>query len=179
MKMRKKLQKSVKKPKPARSAKATAAADELITQPDFLTLLTICKNRQHDIDRAKGAMGGAVKLAIDKKHLDRPAFAMFQKLDRLPSGRLRTTLRHLHHYIEIGGLNDRAQEQLDALESEEVVPPLDKSRSRKKVAKANGNGAASEAKPKRVRKAKAEDPAPVPTEPSQIDLSERDDLVVH
>lgn len=109
-----------RKSKARPKVKVVSEPDKLISQPDFLSLLRACKNRQKDMDEARGSMGNAVKLAMDKKHLDRAAFAIFRRLDRLSDNKLAVTRRNLLHYLEIGGLNDRASRQLDALEQVEA-----------------------------------------------------------
>jgi hypothetical protein len=141
------------KPKP--KTKKGVPAEQMTTQPDLLSLLRTMKNRQRSMDEDRGSMGNAVKLAVEKKHLNKRAFAIYRTLERLPDSRLGPVLRNLLHYVEIGGLNDRATAQL------EFSVLTDKP--------------AKKAKPVKVEPTQEPEPMTV-TAPAQMDLSERPDL---
>jgi hypothetical protein len=143
------------KPKPKTKGKKAAPAEQMTSQPDLLSLLRTCKNRQRSMDEERGSMGAAIKNAQDKKYLNRRAFALFRSLERLPDSRLGPVLRNLLHYCEVGGLNDRATAQLE-------FSVLDQPAAKKE-------------KPVKVVAREPEpDPESVPTQ--QMDLSERPDL---
>lgn len=161
-----KKSKTIKPKQKPKGRKATAARaalepDQMIAQSDFLSLLRQVKNRQREMDEARGSMGNAVKLAADRKYLDKVAFSIFRRLDRMSDAKLAVTTRHLLHYMDIGGIEDRATRQLDAMDKIDPVA----------------------AKPKRERKKKepkaTPEPEPVTEQPpliGQMDLSERPDL---
>lgn len=167
-------QKPASKPKPSK-AKAAApspkiaklaerAKAEMISQADFLTLMRAVKNRQREMDEARGSMGNAVKQAADRKQLDKVAFSITRRLDRLSDGKLAVAYRHLMHYVVISGIEDRATRQLDAMDKIQPVP-------------------AGDPKPKRARAKKGPPVDPKTVEPEappslagQMDLSQRTDI---
>lgn len=131
---------------------AKAGSDPMISQADFLTLVRQTKNRRREMDEARGSLGNLIKQACEKKHLHRRAFSKFRSLDALSDKKLAEELRALKHYCEIGGLNDRASRQLDALDGLEPAQP-------------NGNTVV----PMKRRSRPKKEPA------VQLDLSERTD----
>jgi hypothetical protein len=133
------------------------APKQLTAQGDLLALLRTVKNRQGEMDTARGEMGNAVKQATERKYLDRVAFGIFRRLDRLPDVRLKNVLRSLRHYTKVGGLDARAEKQLDAFEEVANI-----------AAKKNGK-----------KEAVVETVLEIGTPPAQMDLAERVDVPVH
>jgi hypothetical protein len=90
--------------------KDTVKSSEVLqapTEKEFAALLRAVKSHEADKNEAVGSLGSVIQQAIVKKHLDRKAFTVFRGLARMSDKKLATTLAHLDHYIEIGGLNAR------------------------------------------------------------------------
>lgn len=88
---------------------------EAPSEKQFTTLIRAVKGHEADKNEVLGGLGATIKNAIDKQHLDRKAFAIFRGLMRMSDKKLTTTLAHLDHYIEIGGLNARILSQPDMI----------------------------------------------------------------
>lgn len=88
------------------------------SEEQFKKLVRSVKSNESDKNEAAGAIGQAVNKAIEKNHLDKKAFAIFRQLDRLSDMKLSTTLSHLEHYCEIGGLNARCEQQGELIDRE-------------------------------------------------------------
>lgn len=85
------------------------------TEKQFSVLVRAVRSHEADKNEAVGNLGATIKNAIDKQHLDRKAFGIFRGLMRMSDKKLATTMAHLEHYCEIGGLNKRAEAQGDMI----------------------------------------------------------------
>lgn len=77
----------------------------------FKSLINKITDAEKDKNDAVGRVGGLISAAVDKIHVDKKALSVFRSLKKMSNRKLATTLLHLEHYCEIGGLNDRATEQ--------------------------------------------------------------------
>lgn len=97
-------------------AKEIVKPSEVLTAPtekQFTALVRAVKSHEADKNEAVGSLGATIKNAIEKQHLDRKAFGIFRGLLRMSDKKLATTLAHLEHYCEVGGLNARVEAQPD------------------------------------------------------------------
>jgi hypothetical protein len=83
------------------------------SEKQFAALLRAVKSHEADKNEAVGSLGAVIKNAVEKQHLDRKAFGIFRGLARMSDRKLATTMAHLEHYLEIGGLNERVTRQGD------------------------------------------------------------------
>ena len=133
------------------SAKAQAATTEtakpsetlkIISEGQFNTLVRLLRGHESNKNEAVGAIGSAIADAVERKHLDRKAFGIFRTLARMSDERLATTLAHLDHYRQIGGLDDRAAQQSQMFDREETDNAIGDTDSTSPVAvEQSGNGA--------------------------------------
>jgi hypothetical protein len=95
------------------------------SEQQFKALMRAVKNADADINDAQSTKSELVKKAVDKQHLDRDAFSIFQKLNRKSDKKLATTLAHLLHYVEVGGLNERIERQGELIGREKELAETD------------------------------------------------------
>jgi hypothetical protein len=79
-----------------------------INESKLKTLIKQITNHSGTISTATGEIGSLVAKAVEKDHLDKTAFGIFRKLHKMSDEKLATTLAHLDHMIEVGGLQERA-----------------------------------------------------------------------
>lgn len=154
-----KAPKTAKLAKKAIAAVGTASAEKVPSAGDLKTLISQIKNAEKEKDEAVATVGGLISAAVEKKHFDKNALSKFRSLEKLSDRKLATTLTHLFHYIEVGGLEARASAQGDMVSRDqelaeakiETIPTgKDKVKAAKKAAttslvKAPAKGAVQEA----------------------------------
>lgn len=79
-----------------------------INESKLKTLIKQISNHAGAVSTATGEIGSLVSKAVEKDHLDKAAFGIFRKLHKMSDEKLATTLAHLDHMIEVGGLQERA-----------------------------------------------------------------------
>ena len=84
---------------------------EFPTEKEFTNLCRKVKVAEGTKNEGVSEMGGAISDAVEKKHLDKRAFGIFRRLDRLDDDKLAICLGHLYQYIAYGKLQERADRQ--------------------------------------------------------------------
>jgi hypothetical protein len=102
-----KIQRKQHKP----SGQAAPQSLKVIAETDFKRLEDSIRNAERDKNEAVSIIGGLVNAAVDKKNLDKRAFAIYRRLSKLSDLHLHTTLAHLDRYRAIGKLDERASQQ--------------------------------------------------------------------
>lgn len=104
---------AAKKPNGKKASTAATAADVMAvpSKKAFNDLLDILKGHEADKNESVGAIGSAISHAVDKDHFDKKALGIFRGLNRMSDRKLAITLAHVFHYINIGGLQARADKQ--------------------------------------------------------------------
>lgn len=112
--------KAAKKPKAKAKARVEKQEDvrpsevlRMIGERDFTNLVRRCNALKKQNRSISGEMGELVKTAVENKHLDRVAFAMFRRLNDMAPEKLATTLSCLRYYIDVGKLDEIASEQAE------------------------------------------------------------------
>lgn len=81
------------------------------SEAEFGRIVRSVRSHEKDKDAAVGSLRQVIATGVEKHHLDKRAFAIFRSLAKLSNKQLATTLAHLDHYREVGGLEQRATEQ--------------------------------------------------------------------
>lgn len=93
----------------------------LPTQKAFKSLIDDLEALEQNAKSANGEMGALIKKAANEQFFDKHALRLFRSLKRVKDNRkLATTMAHLAFYCDIGGLDERAEEQGDMIEREET-----------------------------------------------------------
>lgn len=115
---------AAKKKGGAKGAAAQAASDtgerrepmkskaQQIGVNDFLNLVRRCKSLAKQTQETAGEKGDLIRKAADNKNLDRVAFAMFMRLERMSEQKRVTTLACFDYYRDIGKLDEQEQGDL-------------------------------------------------------------------
>lgn len=90
--------------------KKKSAALRMIGVSDFRNLVKQCNNLKKKAGSANSEMGGLVSNAAENKYLDKVAFSIFRRLERMEPQKLGTTLAHLDYYRDIGRLDEKVED---------------------------------------------------------------------
>ncbi len=94
------------------SVPAAVAPTIKMTDPAaFKKLCSAVHNATADADEARAQIGGLISAAVEKRHLDKKAFAFYRVLNKMSDVKLATTRAHLLYYLEIGGIDERCERQ--------------------------------------------------------------------
>jgi hypothetical protein len=93
-----------------------------ISERDFIALYKAVKSAKADKNEAVGRHGSLIAQAVEKKHLHKRAWALFQKLDALEANQLAETWWHLEQMIMLGGLDQRMKQQLEMFDRDNLKP---------------------------------------------------------
>jgi len=96
---------------------------EFPTEKDFKNLVRKVKVAEGTKNEGVSEMGGIISDAVEKKHLDKRAFSIFRRLDRLDDDKLAICLAHLDHYRRIGLLDERASRQAELFQEAQAEEP--------------------------------------------------------
>lgn len=105
----------------ARSKKKGAAAPEseplkpsevqrVISQKKLRALMASHRTAREEVSEVSGGLGTEVKNAVKNDYLNAPVFRLIMQLDRKTPEKLRDFLDDLQHYLDISGLEKRAQD---------------------------------------------------------------------
>lgn len=72
-------------------------------------LLKECRAAQNDIDTARGEMGNSIAQATEEYHLNKKAFALIRKLDKMEPEKLRSFMDDFEAYFVMAGLLKRRE----------------------------------------------------------------------
>ena len=100
-----------KKPKKAKAVDQAKAKDigPQITERKLKTLLGKCRSTYKDQRALSGELGAAIAAAAEHDHLHKKAFTIIRSLDRLEPEKLAELLSALEYYLDISGLQQRAE----------------------------------------------------------------------
>lgn len=90
--------------------KSKEPARRMIGVDDFRKLVKRCNTLKKQAGDAASEMGGLISNASENKHLDKVAFSIFRRLDRMDVQKLATTLACFDFYRDIGGLDERVED---------------------------------------------------------------------
>jgi len=82
---------------------------KLISQNDLRNLLRTCKGLKDDLDETTGILREKIGYAVEKKNLNKKAFAELRKLDKMEPEKLADYWDTLQAYMEMGGLFERIE----------------------------------------------------------------------
>jgi hypothetical protein len=145
--------KSARRPATTANPDKLAGIGRFTTQPDLLTLTRQLRSKQSEMDETRGSMGNAVLMAVKQKGVHKQALADYRKYDKLSDPELARRLKHFLHYCEIGGLNARADQQIEAFSIAEMAGAKEPTPIERAIKKA---------KPPKVEKPEAVEPMPPP-----------------
>jgi hypothetical protein len=89
-------------------AQSSAPGRPVITENNLKKLMRSCNSLKGQQDSLLGSMREEIKNACDKQHLNKEIFALIRKLDKKTPESLNIFLEDLAHYLEISGLEARA-----------------------------------------------------------------------
>ncbi len=102
------------------AAKSSAPVRKVPSEGVLKSLLRTKRRTAEAANEANADYGTAVRSAVEKHALDKKAWGFAVQLDKMEPEKLACTLDHLNHYIEVLGLQKRAdQVQNLPLEGEE------------------------------------------------------------
>lgn len=112
------MAKKTRKNAPRRAAKAAApemveVVIQVISEKSFSTLIKKCEQNDKDIAAARGSKGGNIADAVERLHLHKGAFGIYQRLDKMSDTKRSELLHHLDLYRSRSNWDD----QLDLFRS--------------------------------------------------------------
>lgn len=118
-----------RKPKKKIASKPSAKTESVkssevrpsITASKLKSLMSTARSAQKNINEISGGLGSEIKQAVEKNHLHRKAFTVIRQLDRMEPEKLADFLDCFEHYLDISGLQDRANQvqRMDLRDGEE------------------------------------------------------------
>lgn len=97
-----------KGPAQAAAAPTSGQVRKVITQNNLKILLEDCGTHKTRADSHNGKLREAIAQAVQHQHLNKKVFGLIRQLDKLEPETLLVYLEDLEHYLDISGLNDRA-----------------------------------------------------------------------
>src|SRR5579859_92154 len=79
-----------------------------ISQQKRESLMATARGAKKDIAEISGSLGEQIKTAVENNHLNRKVFRQIVALDRMEPATLRRWLEDFEHYLDISGLQARA-----------------------------------------------------------------------
>lgn len=96
-----------------------------ISKSKLLSLISSSRSAKNDVAEISGGLGSEIKEAVEKNHLNRKVFRQIVALDRMEPEKLKRWLEDFEHYLDISGLQARADSAPDlALGEEDNVKPF-------------------------------------------------------
>ena len=86
----------------------TDGARPAISQSKLRSLMASARSTKADIAEIAGNFGEEVKAAVENNHLNRKVFRQITALDRMEPEKLKLWLEDFEHYLDISGLQARA-----------------------------------------------------------------------
>lgn len=83
----------------------------LMTEKDLLTLLRRLRPLETAKSEATSSVGEQISEAVQKRYLDKTAFTLVRRLNKLNDSRLQAVLAHFDHYRDVLKLDERASTQ--------------------------------------------------------------------
>lgn len=85
------------------------AVGNMISQNDLKNLLRRCTTDANQIGTINGTLRERIADAVEKKHLDKKAFALLRRLDKMENEDLATFWDNFLAYMDMAGLNERIE----------------------------------------------------------------------
>lgn len=101
------------KPAAAEPAEPEKGVQRLINEKDLKALLRTCASFKNQTDELVGELREKIAFAVDKKHLDKKAFADLRRLDRMDDEDLARHWDTLLAYMDMAGVTKRIEAVLE------------------------------------------------------------------
>lgn len=105
-----KTEKTEKKPAAQRTAVKPSEASAMISASKLKSLLSEGRKMAEKTSEAAGEFGSMLKAAVEKNGLNKTAFGWIRRLDKMEPEKLANVLDHFDYYLDISGIEKRADQ---------------------------------------------------------------------